>query len=114
MPRFDEAWPLGIIRKGPAQFLDAGHERVIADDGPLPHRCEQLLPADRLTGTRHQRLQHRRSLRREFDLPFAGPQPPGSEIEPMATEANALVHRTHPNFDEACTDLTRRPAITSV
>ena len=96
MPRFDEAWLLGIIRKCLAQLLDAGRERVITDEGPVPHRGEQLFLADRLSGMRHQRLEHRRSLRREFDLPFAGPQAPGFEIEPMTTEANTLLHRTLP------------------
>ena len=88
MSRFDEAWLLGIVRKGPAQLLDAGRERIITYDGPVPHRGEQLFLANRLSGMRHQRLEHRRSLRRELDLPFAGQQAPGFEIEPIATEAN--------------------------
>ena len=92
MPRFDEAWPLGIVRKRLAQLLDARRKRVIADDGILPHRGEQLFPADRLPGVRHQRFEHRGSLRREFDLPLAGPQAPGFEIETMATEARLRTH----------------------
>ena len=48
MPRFDEAWLLCIIVERLAQLLDAGGERVIADHGAIPYRCEEVLFCDRL------------------------------------------------------------------
>src|SRR5215472_15995267 len=64
---------------------------------------------------RHQRLEHRRGLQRELDLPFAGPQAPGFDIEPIATEANALLHRTLPVLVDTTTipEKSRRPPRTS-
>src|SRR5262245_45828891 len=97
MSSFDEAWPPGIVCKGLSQLLNAGDERATTDGGPLPNRGEELILANWLAGVRHQCLEHRRSLWRQFDLPFAGPQAPGFEIEPMTIEADGLLHLTLPD-----------------
>ena len=93
MPGLDEARLLRVILERPAQLLDAGGEGVVADDGVFPDRREQVLLGDRLSGARHELFQHRSRLQRQADLPRAGPETPGFDVEPITAEAHPLLHR---------------------
>ena len=92
MPGLDVARLLGVVPERLAQFLDAGGEGVVADDGVAPDRGEQLLLGDRLAGALHQQPQHRRGFARELDLALVGPQPGRRGLEAIASEADVLAH----------------------
>ena len=85
MQRLDVARLAGIVLERAAQFLNAGHQRGIADRRFRPDRGEQLVLGDHVTGALGEERQQRERLGGELDLTPAGGQS-GARLQAITAE----------------------------